>query len=879
MHIPLKSYIAFAVIGIVVAFAFVQCQADDESSDKAVKQTSNNSFKITPVAERLPGYRRSPFDGDAPICGIVRSPDHKPVPKANVWVVAFDRMPVQQIVADQEGRFETNGVYGRWLVATSPDGQLESKSDSVGIAGLQLPLPTILVTTHPNPPPFEVIVHPRDRWSLPVQVVDPKGNPVNDVKLILRQDWLDEIGQTNDQGKAIVPIRRDTESWNLFAYKPGYGFGHLKFDSGDDSSTPRSKRYSADAIQKAMNEWIQKNPQPVKIQLTDTRPVHVHVVDQNNQPVPGVVVSSPYYMAPPDFDRVTDRNGIAIFDFLQIQNTSQIGRVDFNISFNRYPEADQHSRFYPLEPFKWDPDSKNDNLTFRVAKMVPIRGRMLDDKGNPIARAHIRAFNSHFEGHGISKDDGSYEIYLRPGDGYTVIASTDKGASAPTKHFRLDYETPIDGLDLTINPRAEVTFIGAEEINSLGTKRSRRECNILSYDSLPSSPFDPLAKNAAWNLAHIHPQSMGSPGGNGNRLIFTLGPGAYMYFGRPWQDPVIFRVTDSSPRSITVQDPPDFPGESLLTGAVLDENDKPRPHVEMHLFPLNSPATGDIYAQTNDAGRFSIKRPKIPAVLRARADRGESIQLIDADTTTIELRPNTLATVRGQFGILPPLKIGTRWQIRLAIPVFDASSELWPISFGDIIQENREFSIQRVPTGIEFDLQISDDRKTWLTISKFKADTAGDHELGVIELNPDVIDAALDNPLARAFRMGRNHTAMDRLSGLFYDATRSNLPVVIVAGDPTGPLCRELSDMLKEDRSFLDKCHLIGLRVSAPFHQDAQSFLPWLDVDVQDAKRLVIAVAAPDGTLLNRWKPDDFAEGDHLDRAKLKALLTNHLTR
>jgi protocatechuate 3,4-dioxygenase beta subunit len=847
------------------------------------KHAPPKEFAVAPLVNEH-DWRNYLDDRTGRLVGRVVGPDGAPAAGARVWLAAnIADHPLVEVRADQEGRFELDVGDSAKLYAQSADGQLESSSRypfSIGHNRSQ----------DVGKPIIELKLAERQRRWVEVQVVDGNGEPVAGTQLVLHQHgWLNETGVTDHQGRARATIRRDSECWEVLAFKSGWGVDSIEFGVKE---TMRAEfpiiRVPQPKIEAQFDEWLSKQHQPLTLRLLETAPVTVQAVDQRNRPVRDLLISALVHIPKPfsnffihsagsrplpELSRLTDDEGRATFDMLPVE-----GSAKFDVAWGG--RDDTRARFYTLAPLEWSAKSGRQVLTLRVARTAPIRGKVTEADGRPVAEATLTATSYGASGTAVSRPNGSYELFVRPDHTYTMTASTRLGESLPREGVRVAFETPVDGIDLALQPRAEVTVSGSEPVTDPGQSVGRRECTVVQCDSLPLRAFDGKGGDAAWNLARMHTTSFGMSILPDGRLRANLGPGAYIFFGRPWQTPHSFRITDRQPLAITMRDPPNWPGESLLTGVVFDQLGKPVAGADVYFYSMARPSTGTIWHRADAEGRFSFWRPRVDGIVKARLGRGDAVARIDADTKELELRHRGFARIRGKFVGLPPLKRSVRWEARLTLPVDDTEEYPAPVVERSPLQEGEEFVFRCSCVGLNLNLQISDTGRVWHTVATLKAETEGELDAGEITVDADQLEAALTDPMALAFAGAdiddEPFARGSGLSGAIDAANRTNRKLLIVAADPNGPLCRDLAQWLREGRAVTDGFRLLALRVSQPFGIDAHSFVPWLDVSFADAEQMVLAIVSPQGILLQRWRPGEFSHNGRIDRAKVQGLLTKH---
>jgi hypothetical protein len=813
---------------------------------------------------------------DRRIAGRVLDPAGDPLPGATVWLASIiNSRPVVEVQSDDQGRFELATTESVLLFVRSRDGRLEG--------GTRLPIWVNATVTRPVPE-IELKLVERNRRNVKLQIRDDRGAPLRQTQLILHQQgWLDELAITNDQGDVVLPVRRDSEYWELLALKPGYGLASIGFGISQLglSSSPFGKPQTVEEIDKQFHAWQANRPDPLVLTLVRSSAVRLRVVDQRGRAVPGLRVSASLQLprkladgvyrsaagfALPELSQTTDEKGGAVFESFPPQGSAQ-----FYVGV-RPIYGPQVARFCLVEPLEWNAAQPADQLTLRVARLVSLRGHVRDSAGQPIAGATIRAAADTTETSTSSGEDGAYDVAVEPDHVYRLSASTPSGESLPREGIRVDFDSPVDNLELVVQPRAEVTFVGAEKVDD-GQGVGRLECLVEQYQTLPLRAFDPHDNDRRWNVDHPHSTGYGLKTLPDGKLAGSFGPGTYAFFGRPWQEPISFRITDSQSRELVAVDPANWPGESTLKGVVLDlEGQPPARGAEVFIYPLGHTQTTQLWIRTDAEGKFQIRRPKVASLVKARLGRGDAVQWISAATERTELRARGFAHVRGRLVGLPPKPKPARWELRLAYPCIDVDSGQPLLVRRSPCLDGQPFTIEFVTLGFELELQISDDRQVWYTVGKFQPENPGTMELGDLVVDAKRIETAMNNRLAQAFAVGGGNNG-NAISSALAIARQRDQNVLFVIGNPVGKLCQHFAHLLRIDRQLAADFQVVGLSVRPPFHPRAHEFVPLFDVNFAAAQRLVLAVASPDGQLLNRWNAEELLTGEDLDLAKIQAVL------
>ncbi len=165
----------------------------------------------------------------------------------------------------------------------------------------------------PLPPLHFVLKKSR---TLDMAVVDGKGKAVSDASVgAITRDFHFATGKTDAAGKALLQVPDGLSLGEVFAIKDEVGLDAVSYRRQRLGGRTNPRTLAAD------------DAGPLKFELTDARPVRVHVVDQNRKPVAGIRVSlrslwlpkrGVAFTIPEDdsFQPKTDAAGIAVFRYL-----------------------------------------------------------------------------------------------------------------------------------------------------------------------------------------------------------------------------------------------------------------------------------------------------------------------------------------------------------------------------------------------------------------------------------------------------------------------------------------------------------------------------------------------------------------------------------
>jgi hypothetical protein len=579
-----------------------------------------------------------------------------------------------------------------------------------------------------------------------------------------------------------------------------------------------------------------------------------------------------------EFVRITDQEGWTTFDYLPVDRRA-VNDPDFATSI-----VPSIHGFAILEPVSWH---NNDQQTFKLARLVPVEGRILVDGKPTYGLVDFRATDGSHASLSRSGElkwtgsDGTFFLLLAPNHTYTLTASTNGLGSREIKGIEVKEDRPIAGIDIPLHPLAQVTIDLPDSIDvpdARDPNLGRRECRMLHCQGIPLRSFDEPAgpNDQRWLIGYMGTDSAGGRDESPTRQSIALSTGTYVFFGEPWHEPQILKITDSTPKSITIKDPPGFPGQAILRGELIIGE-----HIDLRgetvsLYPLGQPASTKQFRRMDAKGQFTFLRPKVPCLLMCNYSNKTAATIVDPATEYVKLVPTERVSVSGKLIGLPPLKVDNRWEVRLRL-VTDAADGRTPSAGRGFAIDSHdfEFDIEPVPFGVPLEMQITDGGRIWHTIDEIKPEKPGKLDLGEIHVDTQAIDTARNNPLESALHTDTHgHDLVHRINVGMGEARQAKKNLLVVFGDPAGKHWKDLGEHLKKDDSVVRGFQFVALSVAPPFAEGAHRFVPWFDVDFAEARQLVIAVISfENGELLARFKPLPLLVEGQLDLEKVAELL------
>jgi beta-lactamase regulating signal transducer with metallopeptidase domain len=477
--------------------------------------------------------------------------------------------------------------------------------------------------------------------STTVRVVDAQGAAVADAAVDVREEsvfcWR---SRTDATGEARFQVPADALVSVVVAHKSGRGLDYFENDP------PGSESLS------------QPVPEKVGLVLNGSTTVKIRAVDTAGKPVAGLAIVPAGLKKAGKRREVnflagaritTDRDGVAVFDFVPSDLEVAMRFLLLEKAFC----AAEWMTYAPSRPEKA-------RLTTRIARTVPVSGRVFAADGKPAPAIMVRAEgrgNPSSPGLGIARTgaDGSYRFDLPADSSYLIGVIDDRWAARSRGGIFAHEGMTIQHLDLHLEPgtvvRGRVTT-GPDHEPVVGERvmLSERGATLGSLaararSGVPISDEDRIETLNRWTKTD-----------HDGRYAFRVGPGAFSLpnttsFDEPIQvgaepeivhDYQIDRATPSDTLVVTVR-------EAGLNGAPIPGA------VVVALYELSS---RDLFPylhvnQTDSQGRFVMKRTPNLGAFYARSPDGSlaGIARTDSGSSNVQilLRPATRVLGRVVF--------------------------------------------------------------------------------------------------------------------------------------------------------------------------------------------------------------------------------------
>ena len=555
----------------------------------------------------------------AVIEGIVTNAEGDPlggvIIRALVWT---GEQPVTESTPDGRFRLELEAATARYstLIANSSDGELS------GFHQLTQLDPSGSVV------PVEILMKPP--LTIDVIVRDAEGQPVDDAAVEVSSSFRPVAsGITDGSGRWRGQVPLDAPIAHVVALKDGIGFDYYQ----------NGRRYEGEPNTDVPEEFL--------LNLDGAVEVEVFAATDDGDPVPGVELQ-PWYIQKPDraddvnlsgsgiVKRTTDEQGIAVFRWFPSR---------FERGIPILIRSDEwHAPTWP----NLLAGAVERRLTYRLRRMVPISGSVVDADGQPAAGIRVSIAGQG----GNDRDDhrstvatdadGRYEALVPPQLTYIIAVEDDEWTSENLMDVPVYQNEPRDGLDLTL---FRGTLVHGSVRQSDGTPLSGQSVT-LRLDGR-QTPFKPDDDSNAWRAPTLYRRAVTGEDGT---YELRVGPGAYNAWG-----------PDSRNRSeVTIVDQPelpldfevDVPTRQPLTGRVVraGAEDVTIPDVVVSGVQIEPEEYADIATETDAEGRFATDRFPSRMLLHALSSDGAlgATREIQPDTTEVDIAVSPTSSAVGR---------------------------------------------------------------------------------------------------------------------------------------------------------------------------------------------------------------------------------------
>lgn len=711
--------------------------------------------------------------------GIVVDEAGKPLGGAEMSV---DNGKESSTQTDAEGRFSLH--FSSKLPARVTFQVSASGGERLGYLAVRLPrdLPKLADLRLTAAPPRRIDVTVRNRQDQPV----PAANVVvySDFQIVAE-------GQSDASGAARLRVASNLPLQDVFAFKEGVGLDYVAFWGKDE---PHNNPYRLE----------QNFTGPIHLVLNGAKAITVKVVDDQGKPLSGVMVH-PWYFDKPNrgdilnmgvkpFGRLTDAQGVATFSMIPADNDQLL---QFWTTLDGY--------FAPNRCL-WDPKSNQTFLETTLLRVVRVMGRVIDQAGQPVAGASVRAGGAdfgldEFNAKAETAADGTFEMQVNPDMFYAMRASKGSLVSAKfTGMIRKDGSPAPIVLTLAPGIRVHGTVTqGPGKTPVPGEYVSLVERESDAYYKLPK---DQQLPGGTTNRKVICPfLSQQTRGDEQGRYEFYTGPGDYYLdcmIGGLRVSPN-FVLTSEKDRQIDLHDNHVGDTAPTFSGRVVLKSDPSHGVPEAKLDSQATELDGmvDPEGVADHDGKFTLRAPRFDTYLHATSRDGTLQGILRIKPTernvTVPVEPTTTASGRlldsdGRPAPGKTLTYGYR---------IDMKGGTFGERFGGTTQTdaNGNFTLRGLIPGYSYTLNVvtgTDENEMpnqWRTIDTVKAENAQPIQMGDRTIPAETHLAPADFARDAFVRTGTIEQRMDKA---LHSARFGFNNVLVILGAPHRPVCREL---------------------------------------------------------------------------------------
>ena len=721
-----------------------------------------------------------------------------------------------------------------------------------------------------------------------VVVVDAAHKPVPGamVGAVVSYEEIDS-GRSDKQGNCVLKIPAKARLQNLYAFKPGLGLDYVWFPT-KEAAVDGEKPTKLDA-----------SPAPV-LTLSGAKTARIKLVDPEGKPVPAVELS-PWYFAKesrPDrgsenmlnissvaaFHAKTGADGVAVFDWLPVWNTS---RITF--------WHGKQSRYCAPERIEFDPKSGKDELTVKLLRTVPLGGRVRFADGRPAAGIQVEATGAGYQSldgfrESVETDaDGRFEFHAYPDHFYTIVAGDSLWAAAASPGIIVHPDAPVDGVDFQLQPatkvRGQVT-IGPDKKPLAGQYMSLYQAGP-DYYQLP--PEKQLANPTRSNRAIMTQIARWATTDADGRYEFSVGPGKYNLHGPANSPTQTFSVGNEKSFVFDFHTP--RPDRGTIAGRVVLQGKDAQPVANAEITGV-SQAGGGYFDATSDAeGRFSAERSLSKAIVQAKSKDGKLAGTAEISGDDKEVTIPVQPTIAAEGRLLDATKqkpLAGR-EMQYGVRVCDLKADGTPTGcfsnwFGGTVTTDADgrFKLAGLMIGGKYDLDVvihaegaPPEDVSWQGVGEVTVKGPGPIQLGDLQLKPPYHPPTVKERIAKAF--ADSTTLAVRLDAALKDAQLTQQRVLVILADPDSDACEQLYKLYFENETAQDAFadyRLIAVNAKGDKANEATTLLK-TRLGVQAAEP-VLLVFDVDGKPLAAAGADQVSKAKQIDRDLLVAFLKRH---
>jgi protocatechuate 3,4-dioxygenase beta subunit len=731
----------------------------------------------------------------------------------------------------------------------------------------------------------QLVLRPAREFA--VTVVDAAGAGIEGATVAASSEYT-KVGQarTDTAGKATLRIPADATPQYVAALKSGAGLDYVAFWQAYD--TARTDPYRLEP----------NHAGPLNFVLNGARTVVVKVVDRDGGPLAGVRVYPWYFQKPkkgadlnsglPDFNRVTDANGVAEFDYIPADNQ---GKINFWTRLDGYCTPDR---------CLVEPKAERTETVATLYPMVSVTGTTVDEQGRPVGDADVRVIGEsyafdRFSGQTKAADDGSFEILVYPDMYYMFAADHEKLASPP--HMMMIGREQLDNVRIVMQPGTR--FYGQFTAGPDKSPVAKASVSLIQTDneSYYKLPSDKKFPGPTVGRKGIQLQS--------HRNVTTDDQGRFEFFAAPGGNYLIrafgppnFEQTKIGPlpegeMEYNLYTPEDATPKFIKGRVVL--RDKPEttvPEVILSGRPVGWENLRVGEGVSDKQGNFTVRRGKLDLYLHGEtADKSlRGFVLVPAGEQTATLAVGPTASARGVLVDSSGQPAAGR-QLEFGVRI-DNPEGTFSYNFGGqaTTTDDGSFELLGLIPGHTYQVNVANEftpegyARSWESVGKVAAERAERVDIGKLQLRPPRVQKTWKDFVAEAF--AKPEPLPQRLETARTNARLTHQHVLVLLAAPDAPVAQQFLrprfDYENENEAFMTALADFALLVvnARTDEKNARAWAMQNHVAWPDAAGMTLAILDHDGKLLEQTSDKELAgaTASTLDVSRAIALLKQHAT-
>ncbi len=715
--------------------------------------------------------------------------------------------------------------------------------------------------------------------SAALQVVDANEEPVADARVVVQFGYPHSAeGLTTDAKGHVAVLAPQSERINVvMAWKDDVGFDYEVYSLGRDQQSD---------LKTPVPEFPAKG---ATLHLEGSSPVKLQVVDDSGAPIEGVRIY-PWLLRKESANRevnlsyftdsissTTDASGTATFAWIPQWQESIV---------TFWPIAEGYTRARA----NYDPSVDAGSLNVTLNRLVAVRGRVLDEKGNP-----AEGFTVHARGAGYgwdggsdkteSAEDGSYELRVPPEQIYMVTIDDEQWVADAVPGFAVRSGKPVESVELQLRKPTRLTG-QLKEVPS-GDPIGAERVIVYQYgDDLDSIDGATIA-NPEKSRRYVRPvKVMTTRTDEDGNYEFLLGNGSYDI--RPPRQEKAENFEVAGEDQITIDVTTEIQKKVKLVGFTRHRDDE-SPLSEIKVMGVSQRFSGDDWqAQSDENGAFAVERLREPTYVHAtNADKSLSaVSVLAADQDTLELLLEKTGTALGIVLQTDSSEPAGKAKIRYGIRVPDENNRTWSNRFGGVAvtDSDGQFVLEGLVPGWEYELDLEyREDGTIPSLDSVTVEPGEEVDMGEMSIpapRKPYVPPTLDERITRA--MSVDGSPVERFERAVARCKLSIQQLLIVLGAPDEPRLRRFMELRYEDKDYREvRDDFLVMAVSTTEQEQAataKELLEMLGADSSpQALSFSLVMVGLDGKLIAQKTEDDLVDDGELSKEAVIQWMRSHL--